>query len=75
VLKGNGNDFVAGTMPLIATTRGIKLLGPLPGDLQNYLTYTAVVVPNTSQRKAAEDFIKFLTSSKAKEAFAANGVN
>lgn len=75
VLKGNGNDFVAGTMPLIATTPGIKLLGPLPGDLQNYLTYTAVVMPNTSQRKTAEDFIKFLTSPKAKEAFAANGVN
>ena len=37
VLNGQGNDFVAGTMPLIATTIGIKLLGPLPGDLQNYL--------------------------------------
>jgi molybdate transport system substrate-binding protein len=75
VLKGKGNDFVAGTMPLIATTPSIKLLGPLPGDLQNYLTYTAVVMPNTSQRETAEGFIKFLTSSKAKEAFTANGVN
>jgi molybdate transport system substrate-binding protein len=76
VLKGKGNDFVAGTMPLIATTSGIRLLGPLPGDLQNYLTYTAVVMPNASHRETAESFIKFLTSSKkAKEAFAANGVS
>jgi molybdate transport system substrate-binding protein len=75
VLKGKGNDFVAGTMPLIATTPGIKLLGPLPGDLQNYLVYTAVLMANTSQRETAQDFIKFLTSSKAKDAFAANGVN
>jgi molybdate transport system substrate-binding protein len=75
VLKGKGNDFVAGTMPLIATTPGIKLLGALPGDLQNYLTYTAVLMTNASQRETAEDFIKFLTSSKAKDAFAANGVN
>lgn len=75
VLKGKGNDFVAGTMPLIATTPGIKLLGPLPGDLQNYLTYTAVLMTNASQRETAADFIKFLTSSKAKDAFAANGVN
>ena len=75
VLKGKGNDFVAGTMPLIATTAGIKLLGPLPGDLQNYLTYTAVLMTNAAQRQTAEEFIKFLTSSKAKDAFKANGVN
>jgi molybdate transport system substrate-binding protein len=75
VLKGKGNDFVAGTMPLIATTPGIKLLEPLPGDLQNYLVYTAVLMANASQRETAQDFIRFLTSSKAKDAFAANGVN
>ncbi len=75
VLTGTGNDFVAGTMPLIATTPGIRLLGPLPGDLQNYLVYTAVLMVNASQRETAQDFIKFLTSSEAKDAFAANGVN
>jgi molybdate transport system substrate-binding protein len=75
VLNGSGNDFVAGTMPLIATTPGIKLLGPLPGDLQNYLVYTAAVTVSTSQRQTAENFIRFLTSTKAKDAFAANGVN
>lgn len=73
VLKGTGNDMVAGTIPLIATTPGIKLLGPLPGDLQSTLTYTAVLMVNTSQRDTAEGFIKFLMSPAAKEAFAANG--
>ena len=73
VLKGKGNDMAAGTIPLIATTPGIKLLGPLPGDLQSSLTYTAVRMANTSQRDAAEGFIKFLVSPKAREAFAANG--
>ncbi|SAK95593.1 ABC molybdate transporter, periplasmic ligand binding protein [Caballeronia hypogeia] len=73
VLKGKGNDIVAGTIPLIATTPGIKLLGPLPGDLQSTLTYTAVLLRNTSQRDTAEGFIKFLTSPQAKEIFAANG--
>ena len=75
VLNGKGNDFVAGTMPLIATRTGIKLLGPLPGDLQDYLIYTAAVMVGTSQREAAENFIKFLTSAKAKAALAANGVD
>ena len=73
VLKGKGNDMAAGTIPLIATTPGIKLLGPLPGELQSYLTYTAVSMTNTSNRDAAEEFIKFLVSPKAREAFAANG--
>ena len=73
VLKGKGNDMAAGTIPLIATTPGIKLLGPLPGDFQSSLTYTAVLMANTSQRDAAQEFIKFLASPKAKEIFAANG--
>ncbi|HKT96240.1 MAG TPA: substrate-binding domain-containing protein [Paraburkholderia sp.] len=73
VLKGKGNDMVAGTIPLIATTRGIKLLGPLPGDLQSMLVYTAVVMADTSQRDTAEGFIKFLVSPEAKDTFAANG--
>jgi molybdate transport system substrate-binding protein len=74
VLRGKGNDMAAGTIPLIATTPGIKLLGPLPGEFQSSLTYTAVVMANTSQRDAAEGFNKFLVSADAKEAFAANGV-
>ena len=75
VLKGHGNDIAAGTIPLIATTPGIKYLGPLPGDLQDYLTYTAAPLTSTRQREAAENFIRFLTSSKARDTFAANGVD
>jgi molybdate transport system substrate-binding protein len=73
VLKGKGNDMAAGTIPLIATTPGIKLLGPLPGDFQSSLTYTAVLMTNAPQRATAESFIKFLVSAKAKETFAASG--
>lgn len=74
VLKGTGNDFVGGTIPLIVTTPGMKLLGPLPGDLQQVLTYTAVMMRNASDPTTGEDFIKFLTSSRAKATFAENGV-
>lgn len=73
VLKGEGNDLAAGTIPLIATTPGIKLLGPLPGDLQSALTYTAVLMTNAPQPAAAESFIEFLASAKAKETLAASG--
>lgn len=75
VLKGHGNDIAAGTIPLIATTPGIKYLGPLPGDLQDYLTYTAAPLTGTQRREAAASFVRFLTSAKAKATLAANGVN
>ena len=74
VLTGKGNDFAAGTIPLIATTPGIKLLGPLPGDLQSSIPYTAALMTNAPHPGTADDFIKFLVSSKAKETFEANGV-
>ena len=75
VLKGKGNDMAAGTIPLIATTPGIKLLGPLPGDLQSSIPYTAALMTSSPQRTIAESFIKFLVSPKAKQTFAANGVS
>lgn len=74
VVKGRGNDMAAGTIPLIATTAGIKLLGPLPGDLQSAIPYTAALMTNASQGTTAESFIKFLGSPKAKQMLAANGV-
>ena len=74
VLKGKGDDMAAGTMPLIATTPGIKLLGPLPGDLQSLIPFTAALMTNAPQRETAESFINFLVSPKAKETLAANGV-
>ncbi len=73
VLKGTGNDLVAGTIPLIATMPGIKLLGPLPGDLQTTLSYTAVLMANSPQRDTAEAFVAFMKSAQAQETFAANG--
>ena len=73
VLKGTGDDLVAGTIPLIATTPGIKLLGPCPGELQTTLTYTAALMANSTQRDSAHAFVKFLGSSEAQETFAANG--
>ena len=75
VLNGKGNDMAAGTIPLIATTPGIKLLGPLPGDFQSTIPYTAALMTSAPQRTTAESFIKFLVSPKAKKTFAANGVS
>ena len=74
VLKGKGNDIAAGTIPLIVTTPGIKLIGPLPGDLQSPIPYTAALMTSAQQPGTAESFVKFLVTPSAKEMFAANGV-
>ena len=74
VLKGKGNELAAGTIPLIATTPGIKLLGPLPGDLQSSIAYTAALMTTAPERAAAENFIHFLVSPQARDMLARNGV-
>ena len=74
VLKGKGNDIAAGTMPLIATTPGVKLLGPLPGELQSSIPFTAALMTSAPQPGTGESFIQFLESPKAQETLAANGV-
>jgi len=74
VLKDKGNALAAGTIPLIATTPGIKLLGPLPGDLQDAIPYTAAVMTNAPDARTAESFVRFLLTPKAKQTLASNGV-
>jgi molybdate transport system substrate-binding protein len=74
VLKGKGNEMAAGTIPLIATTPGIKLLGPLPGELQSFIPFTAALMTSAPQPEMGERFIKFLVSPRARKTLAANGV-
>ena len=66
--------MAAGTIPLIATTPGIRLLGPLPGDFQSSIPYTVALMTSAPERATAESFIKFLVSPKARETLATNGV-
>ena len=45
----------------ILTTPGVQLVGPLPPEIQSYVTFAAGVSTNSSAPDAARDFIKFLT--------------
>ena len=44
---------------------GIDIVGPFPGDLQKIIAYAATVLPGSTQRAAAQEFVKFLRSSEA----------
>jgi len=44
---------------------GIDIVGPFPGDLQKVIAYAATGLPGSTQRAAAQEFVKFLRSPEA----------
>jgi len=49
----------------ILTTPGVELVGPLPPEIQSYVTFTAGISANSKAPEAARDLIKFLTGPTA----------
>jgi molybdate transport system substrate-binding protein len=74
VIQGKGNDIGAGVIPLINTTKGLRLLGRLPAEVQSYIVYAAAPMTSSTSPHAGRAFMYFLASPAAKAAFAANGV-
>ena len=74
VLNGNGTDvgLVPVTVIRTAESRGLRLVS-LPDDAQNYTSYTGVVMSGAVDE--ADDFLRYLTTDAAREAFAATGVD
>jgi len=75
VIQGRGNDIGVGTIPLINSTKGLRLIGPLPPELQSYIVYSAAPMTSSMAPHLGKAFINFLASRAAKEAFAVNGVD
>jgi molybdate transport system substrate-binding protein len=63
-----------GVIPLINTTKGLRLLGPLPAEVQSHIVYVAAPMTSSASPDGATAFINFLASPTAKAAFAAKGV-
>ena len=57
----------------IMPVKGIRLVGPLPEELQKYTVYVAVPVPGTTRSAAVEAFISHLTGPAARARLAAAG--
>jgi molybdate transport system substrate-binding protein len=54
--------------------KGVRLVGPLPPEIQNYTNYVAVVMSGSAAPAAAGAFIDFLVSRPSLSAFAATGL-
>jgi molybdate transport system substrate-binding protein len=76
VLAGKRREIGFGPITEIKSfePKGVVLVAPLPADVQNYTTYVAAVLSHASTRGAARDFIRYLTTPAARQAFAATGV-
>lgn len=76
VSKGKGNEVGLGAITVIIEGRrkGLKLVGPLPAEIQNYTSYAAAVVADGPASDAAQEFVRYLTTPAAKAAFAAAGI-
>jgi molybdate transport system substrate-binding protein len=75
IVQGKGNDIGVGTVPLILPDKRLKLLGPLPGELQSYLIYVAAIMKDARSPEAAMDFVRFLGSPDARAVFKAAGAD
>ncbi len=76
LIKGKGNEFGFGaaTEIVLFKDKGLRLLGPLPADVQNYTSYAATVHASAANAKGAADFLKFLGQPATSKIFADSGV-
>jgi len=76
VIKGKGREIGFGAMTEIRLyePKGIRLVGPLPADIQNYTSYEAVLMTGATAAEAARAVLRHLATPAAKAAFTAGGV-
>jgi len=63
------------TAILMRSDRGVKLVGPLPKELENITTYAAGVSTRAEVPDLAQRFVRLLTTPAAKAAFISTGVD
>jgi molybdate transport system substrate-binding protein len=76
VIKGKGNEIGLGATTVIVEgkNKGLKFVGPLPAEIQNYTIYEATMVAKSAAMDAAVTLIRYLMSPAAKAIFKAAGI-
>ncbi|MCZ8256550.1 MAG: substrate-binding domain-containing protein [Polaromonas sp.] len=76
VIKGKGNEigFGAITEILLYQGKGLKFVGAVPAEVQNYTSYTAAPLASGKQQDVAQQFVSFLSGPVGKPLFVAAGV-
>ena len=76
IIKGRGNELGFGAITEIKLfePKGLKLVGPLPPDIQNYTSYGAALLSSAPSADAAKAFLTYLATPEAKQIFTAAGI-
>jgi molybdate transport system substrate-binding protein len=76
ISKGRGNEIGLGATTVIieSATKGLKFVGPLPAEIQNYTTYAAIVMADSPVRETAATLFRHLSSLNAKAIFTSAGI-
>jgi molybdate transport system substrate-binding protein len=76
VSKGKGNEIGFGAITEIKASepKGVKLVGPLPADVQNYTSYEAVMMTSTTAPDAVKAVLERIATPAGRAAFASGGV-
>ena len=76
VIKGKGREIGFGAMTeiLLYSGKGLKLVGPVPAEVQNYTSYTAAPLASGKSQALAQQFVGFLSGPVGKPLFVAVGV-
>ena len=77
ILNGKGREIGFGGLTEIVRWRdkGLKLVGPLPADIQNYTVYAVALATEPQNPPGAQAFFEFLGSPAAKAILKSNGVD
>lgn len=65
-----GTTFISEVIPV----KGAKVVGPLPGELHNANTYSAAIHAGSTQREAADAFLRALTDPATRRRWTAAGL-
>jgi len=76
IRKGRGNEIGLGATTVIieSASKGLKFVGPLPAEIQNYTTYAAIVMADSPVRETAATLFRYLSSLNAKAIFTSAGI-
>jgi molybdate transport system substrate-binding protein len=76
VLNGKGREIGFGAMTeiLLYREKGLKLVGPLPAEVQNYTSYSGTVIDGAKEPQLALGFVRYLAGPLGRSLFIAAGI-
>jgi len=72
--RGRDIGFGAITEILVFRDQGVRLVGPLPAEIQNYTRYDAAIMAAAGNRAGARAFVEYLASTQGRSLLTGCGI-